>query len=293
MKFSLILATLNRTGEVDYLLKTLDRQTYRNFELIVVDQNADDRLVPILEPYQNSFPILHLRSAKGLSLARNVALPRISGDLVAFPDDDCAYPAALLEQVVHFFKDHTEWNGLIGRAIDEQGTDSSGRWDHETGAINALNAWRRGTSFTIFLRRSTVDAIGLFDESLGVGAQTPWGSGEDIDYLLRGVKAGLYYDPAFTVIHPITVILPEAVLSPPVKSTISHTKTYTYAMGRGRVLRKHNAPLWFVIYNWTRPLAGVTLSLLRGRLQEARSHWATFQGRVQGWLGWAKMDVSS
>ena len=91
MKFSLILATLNRTGEVDYLLKTLDRQTYRNFELIVVDQNADDRLVPLLAPYQANFPILHLQSAKGLSRARNVALEHVSGDIVAFPDDDCAY----------------------------------------------------------------------------------------------------------------------------------------------------------------------------------------------------------
>ena len=291
MKFSLIIATLNRTGEVDYLLKTLDRQTYRNFELIVVDQNSDDRLVSLITPYQSSFPILHLRSAKGLSRARNVALTHVSGDIVVFPDDDCAYCPDLLDRVARFFTNQTEWNGLVGRAVSQEGDDSSGKWDHEAGKITQFNVWRRGTSYTIFLRRSTVSAVGLFDESLGVGAKTPWGSAEDIDYLLRSLISGLYYDPTVTVTHPIrvtSVVVETNEIKPP-----SFSKTYSYAMGRGRVLRKHNAPLWFVIYNWTRPLAGVTLSLLRGRSQEARSHWATFQGRVQGWLGWAKIDVSS
>jgi glycosyltransferase involved in cell wall biosynthesis len=286
MKFSLILATLNRTAEVGYFLQSLDAQTYRNFELIVVDQNPDDRLLEFIEPYQNRFPILHLRSAKGLSKARNVALKHISGDIVAFPDDDCAYAPQLLQRIAEFFTNHPEWNGAIGRAVDQQGTDSSGRWDDEAGQITPINVWRRGTSFTIFLRQSTVAVLGPFDENLGVGANTPWGSGEDIDYLLRAINAGLYYDPAITVVHPIQVAQPQ-VVQPQINEDKSFFKTYAYAMGRGRVLRKHNAPLWFVIYNWGRPLLGVTLSLLQGRLDRVRSYWATFQGRLQGWLGWA------
>jgi len=292
MKFSLILATLNRTGEVDYLLKTLDRQTYRNFELIVVDQNADDRLVPLLAPYQANFPILHLQSAKGLSRARNVALEHVSGDIVAFPDDDCAYASELLEQVASFFTNHPEWNGLTGSSIDQQGQDSGGHHGSQSGPIDRFNVWRRGISYTIFLRRSVVMQVGTFDESLGVGASTPWGAGEETDYLLRAIDAGLYYNPAISVIHPIKIKQQNTIASD-VSFDRRFFKTYSYAMGRGRVLRKHNAPLWFVIYNWMRPLAGVTVSLMRGRLQEMRSHWATFRGRVQGWLGWAKTDTFS
>lgn len=286
MKFSLILATLNRTSEVGHFLKTLDSQTYRDFELIIVDQNPDDRLLEFIQIYQNRFPILHLRSAKGLSRARNVALEHISGDIVAFPDDDCAYQPEILERVANFFKKHPEWNGLVGRSVDEKGQSSSGRWDSQVGAITQFNVWRRGTSFTIFLRKSTVVALGEFDESLGVGANTPWGSGEDIDYLLRAVNAGLYYDPNVTVIHPIRIAQAQTA-QPDVNKKPNFSKTYSYAMGRGRVLRKHNSPLWFVIYNWLRPLSGLVLSMLTGRFNRVRSYWESFQGRLQGWFGWA------
>ncbi|MBD1872382.1 glycosyltransferase [Nodosilinea sp. FACHB-131] len=288
MKFSLILATLGRTFQVKTFLESLDQQSYRDFELIVVDQNSDDRLLSLLTPYKNHFSILHLRSKKGLSLARNVALKQISGDLVAFPDDDCAYTPDLLEEVAHFFKEQPELSGLVGRAVNQQGNDSSGRWDHVAGTVNAFNVWRRGTSFTIFLRRAVVDAIGPFDETLGVGASTPWGSGEDIDYLLRAVSAGLYYDPSFLVIHPTKVEALESVQSlEAIQPKTPHAKTYFYAMGRGRVLRKHNAPFWFLLYNWFRPCTGIILSLLQGKIDRVKSHWATLKGRVQGWLGWA------
>lgn len=292
MKFSLVLATLDRTAEVEYFLQSLSQQTYQDFELIIVDQNLDDRLLQFVQCYQDRFSILHLRSAKGLSRARNVALEHISGDIVAFPDDDCAYPLELLEQVASFFTNHLEWNGLTGSSIDQQGQDSGGHHGSKAGAINHLNVWQRGISYTIFLRQSVVVQVGTFDESLGVGASTPWGAGEETDYLLRAIDTGLYYNPEISVIHPIKINQQNTAASN-VSFDRRFFKTYSYAMGRGRVLRKHNAPLWFVIYNWMRPLAGVTVSLVRGRLQEMRSHWATLRGRVQGWLGWAKLDTFS
>jgi len=42
--FSLICATLNREKELETLLESLAAQTYKRFELIIVDQNKDDRL---------------------------------------------------------------------------------------------------------------------------------------------------------------------------------------------------------------------------------------------------------
>ena len=62
--------------------------------VLVVDQNEDERVAPILA----SSPVEVVRSAlrRGLSRARNVALPRLEADVVAFPDDDCVYPPGLL-----------------------------------------------------------------------------------------------------------------------------------------------------------------------------------------------------
>ncbi|MEL6402391.1 MAG: glycosyltransferase family A protein [Cyanobacteria bacterium J06626_4] len=283
MKFSLLLATLHRTAEISYFLKSLDAQTYRDFELIVIDQNLDDRLVDILAPYQGKFPINHLRSAKGLSLARNVGIQQISGSLVAFPDDDCAYPPDLLERVHHFFTENPQQDGLTGRPAG-----NASIWDRQSGPITPINLWRRGISYTIFLRRPVVEKVGGFDESLGVGAGTPWGSGEESDYLLRAIQADfqLHYEPTLTVVHPVK--LPEADRPVPLpQAPRDFTKTRAYAMGRGRLLRKHRYPFWFVIYNWLRPSVGLAIALVRGRRDNMRSYWATLQGRFQGWLGWA------
>lgn len=271
-KISLILCTIERTTELERFLQSLVRQSYPNFELIIVDQNKDERLVPLTRRFQKHFPILHLRSDKGLSRARNVGLKHASGDIIAFPDDDCLYPPNLLERVARWFNEHPEWHGLTGRSVTEEGLPSNGRWDKEPGEVDRYNAWRRGTSFTLFFRREVVARVGPFDEDLGVGAGTPWGSAEEIDYLLRALKAGfrIFYDPNLWVIHPNKEPTP--------------TTAYRYALGLGRVLRKHGYPFWFVAYYWLRPLGGVLLSLLMGKVDKARYYWAVLGGRLLGWL---------
>src|SRR6476661_3576213 len=74
MRFTLVVATVDRVSEVAAFLEALTIQTYKHFDVFVVDQNDDDRLTPLLERYSNTLSIEHLRSARGLSRARNVAL---------------------------------------------------------------------------------------------------------------------------------------------------------------------------------------------------------------------------
>jgi len=284
MRFSLIMATVGRTDEVKRFLEHLDRQTYRDFELIVVDQNPDDRLAPILEAYKNRFPISHLRSERGLSRARNVGLKHISGDIVAFPDDDCWYPPDLLERVVRFFEERPDLDGLTGRAVCEQGTNALLNFPTRQALINRFNILKRSVSFSIFLRAEVVNEIGKFDEFLGVGAGTPWGAGEEVDYLLRAIEAGfkVYYDPSITVFHPQRIATyDERVIS----------RVRSYARGGGRVLRKHHYPLWFVLYLWLRSAGGICLSLLTLRIGKARYHFSNLLGSIEGWM--AKISMGN
>src|SRR5271166_2242893 len=102
---SLIIATLGRVTELDRLLASLDRQTYKDFEVIVVDQNLDDRLLPLLREHKR-LSIHRLRSSAGLSRARNAGMRAAKGDIFCFPDDDCWYPDQLLAIVSEWFEMH-------------------------------------------------------------------------------------------------------------------------------------------------------------------------------------------
>lgn len=280
MRFSLVLGTAKRTRELELFLASLDAQTHRDFELIVADQNPDDRLVPILVPYTGRFPILHLRSMPGLSRANNLGLKHASGDIVAFPGDDCQYPGDLLEKVARFFVDRPEMDGLTMRSTDEYGKDSNGRYATEAGVVDKLNVWNRGVAYTMFLRVESVQEV-RFDEEMGPGAGTIWGAGDDTDYLLQilGQGASLFYDPNLVVVHPRVISWHKLRHN---DDAIIH-RTYTYDRGAGRTIRKHAFPLWFKAWWLVRPLGGLVLYLIG--LDDPpgiRYRWNVFRGRLEG-----------
>lgn len=273
---SLIVATVGRSAELDRFLAHVDKQTYHNVEVIIVDQNADDRVPRVLDSYRDRIRIIHTNSTKGLSKARNMGLKSSSGDILAFPDDDCWYPPDLLASVIDFFGTKGNWGGLTGRLINDLGNVSGdARFDSAAGPLNLSNLWRRTCSSTLFLTRETVVSMGGFDEKLGLGAGTPWGGAEDIDYTARMIRAGrsIFYDPAIRVFHPD---------SPTETSTVGVARAYTYGAGIGRVWMKHRFPYSVIVYYLVRPLAGALLSVTMGRWSEARYRWAAFQGRLSG-----------
>jgi glycosyltransferase involved in cell wall biosynthesis len=276
IKFSLVLATVDRVAPLKLFLECLLRQTYADFELIVVDQNHDDRLVPLLSSYIDKFPIRHLRGMRGLSRARNVGLLEASGDIIAFPDDDCWYPDGLLQSIVDRFNVEPLVSGITGVCRDERNQLSVARWHKRKTRINRLNVWRCGCSVSMFLRQSAVQKVREFDETLGAGAGTIWGAGEETDYLVRCIDSGfrLIFDPDIVVGHPSSRVL---------YNTKAINRGRSYARGMGRVLRDHNYPLWFVLYSFTRPLGGAFLSLLSLKKTKYRYHCAILYGRISGW----------
>jgi hypothetical protein len=285
--YSILLATVDRKREVDHFLRLLALQTCHDFEVIVIDQNPNDDLAQILQEYGSLFTIRQVRSARGHSRALNTGLMHAAGEIVAFPDDDCWYDPELLDRVATLFGTHPRWSGVTGREIVEPGFASGGRWDSRPGMLTRHNVWRRAISFTIFLRRSAAVSC-RFDESLGVGAGTPWGSGEETDYLLRLVKKGhsIYYDPSIGVWHQGR--------SGPYTSS-SHAKARRYGVGMGRVLREHGYSLAQVARHLARPAGGAVLALLRGNFDKARYHWSICSGRTAGWLdshvAWGQIGV--
>jgi len=260
--FDLIVATVGRVDELDGLLASLERQTFRDFRVIVVDQNADERLAGVLRGRD----VTHLRSERGLSRARNAALTQVTGEVVAFPDDDCRYPDDLLERVADRFANET-LDGLTGREVDAAGR-SSASWRRDAATLTRTNLWNRAISFTIFLRRRTIERVGEFDEALGL----PSASGEEVDYLIRAVDLGarIEYDPDLVVVHPD-------------KRVDRTTVGARDGASLGYILRKHRYPLRTVGGMLGRPVGGAVLALARRDRPAAAFHVSTLRGRLRGY----------
>ena len=144
MKISLIVATKGRVEEIARLVQSLIQQGSANLELIVVDQNEDDRLESILKEPTLPFPIIHLWSEVGLSRARNAGIACATGEIIAFPDDDCWYPAGLLMRVVSELQSQLSVDGLTGRSEDGEGRPSGGSFSRRKGRVDIKNVWTKG-----------------------------------------------------------------------------------------------------------------------------------------------------
>ena len=271
---SLIAATLGRTECLPPLLESLAAQEFSGFELIVVDQNKDDRLVAVLAPYLGRLDIKHVRtSQRGLSRARNIGLARSKGHIVGFPDDDCLYPPTVTRHVAERFRADPTLAFLSGPAISPQGALGSGRWQTRSGPVTMYNVWTTVIGFNFFMRRETIERLHGFDENLGVG--TKFGSAEETDLAIRTIRSGAkaLYDYTLRVAHPDKRLTPEAT-----------GRAFSYGAGLGRVLRKHPTPRSITAAFFVRPVGGIIVSVLRARKLAASYYWRTVHGRVSGYL---------
>jgi glycosyltransferase involved in cell wall biosynthesis len=128
-RFSLIIPTLERTSEVVELLASIVDQKRADIEIILVDQNRDDRIQPLVSTLPASLSVLHLRvEQQNVSAARNAGMDAATGEIIAFPDDDCCYPPNLLNEVDTWFRENRHYAVLAVGALDNEGVASGNRW---------------------------------------------------------------------------------------------------------------------------------------------------------------------
>ncbi|GMX60382.1 glycosyltransferase family 2 protein [Paenibacillus elgii] len=278
MKFSLILATCGeRYKELTRFLDFLKLQTYKSFELIIIDQNDHNKIENIVSEYYQLFPVVYLKCEKGLSKARNLGIKQSKGEIVCFPDDDCWYNENLLKQIYDLFSKDESLYGVTGSSIDPDGSGEVSKFQNANGVINIYSVWKQAISITIFLRKEVIDSIGFFDESLGVGSNTMYKSGEETDLIIRAIdkKWKIYYFKEVVVYHPNPVVIYDQN---------SFQRAYGYGCGFGRVLRKHSYPILFVLKCFLRPFGGAIVSLLSLNISKSRYHLKVLKGRVYGYF---------
>lgn len=256
MKVSLITVTMGDRPDVLARLKaSLRCQTYRNFEHIVIDQRA------------------HPEFRGGLSRARNYGLSLATGDVVAFPDDDAWYAPSTLQDVVDGLGDGTV-AGLSFRVTDERGVCSAGGYmARGVMPLSRRNVWRTAVSCSFFVRRECLTGI-LFDERLGVGSGTRYGSGEETDLVLRMLERGcrLVYDGRKVVYHPCF------------RGVYSARRGWRYGNGCGAVLRMHRYSVCRLAWMMFAQLVRAAQSACSFRFGKTAFHLAMAFGRLCGYL---------
>jgi glycosyltransferase involved in cell wall biosynthesis len=279
--FSLVVSTIGRTAELEKLLVSLDGQTYKQFEVIVVDQNPDDRLTPVLDAHP-ALQISHLRSGGGTSLGRNVGLSAAKGDLIGFPDDDCWYPPGLLAAIARWFESHPKCSGVFACLRDADNKRIGPRSEVSTRTCTRETLLCVGFTATGFLRREVAERIGPFNECLGPGAGTQYQSGEDVDYFHRvlALECEMRFEPSFTVYHPSLH-----------DSARLRRTTYRYALGGGYVLRIHGYPAWYLLRHVVRSFGGAAVSLLKGDIENVRIYLLRAAGQLRGYF-WGPRDLA-
>ena len=263
----LLVASVGRISELDRLLSSLEKQTWRSFRVLLADQNPPGYLDDMLA-HHTGLPITRIMlPSKGVSIARNVLLEQAVAEIIVFPDDDCWYAPDTLERVLQAFRANPACGALLGVWSASPSLPAPALAE---GVVTRSGLFRLAGTCVQFYRKEAIQGI-LFDPILGPGTGLPYGCGEDTDFLLLvQAHTEVRRHKDIRVFHPSPAeILP------------SSQKVANYAAGRMYLLKKHNFSLLFRIANVLYPLCLIPLDALRYGFKHGQYRFDMFRERLK------------
>jgi len=104
-KVSIVLPTYNGAKYVKQSVDSCLNQTYRNIELIIVDDGSTDETFKIIDSYKDKrIGIVRHKKNKGISNALNTGFSKVSGDYLTWTSDDNYYEEDAIEKMLSFLK---------------------------------------------------------------------------------------------------------------------------------------------------------------------------------------------
>ncbi len=174
---SVIIPTYKRSDTLKRAIKSVAEQTYKNIEILVVDDNepGDEYSQNVAElikslNYENLFLVTQNRHINGAA-ARNAGIRRAVGEYIAFLDDDDLWMPGKIElQVDALSKLDESYGGVSTRKIYYL----HGKQDHISEIWKAdakqnfdiMSKRLNVSTCTLLLRHSCLDKAGYFDERL-------------------------------------------------------------------------------------------------------------------------------
>lgn len=101
----MVILTYKRAKWIGYTLSALERQTFKNFEVIVIIKPSRDGTERIVENYKSSLKLTtEIQRRGGFIDALNIGFRKAKGEIIAFLDDDAIAFRTWLEQLVRTYK---------------------------------------------------------------------------------------------------------------------------------------------------------------------------------------------
>ncbi len=264
MTVSVILPVHDRKELLDTCLASLQCQTIKDFEIIIIDDASTDGTRAMLEalPPSEQIRIIYLDQNKGASYARNRGIAISKGDVLALIDSDCTATPTWLKEITSLFKDDPTLMITAGKTIAEP---ASSYWEqvntsenfiaHKSCFIKAAPTCNMAIRRSFALRHP-------FDETLKLG--------EDLDLCLTCINAGsriLYTDRAIVIHQQRTTF----------RSTIR--RQFNYGYHNARVRFKHRAlpgisyGAWLILF-----ITAVAITTVFA--EQPLWHWIIFLGGI-------------
>ncbi|MCX6716961.1 MAG: glycosyltransferase family 2 protein [Candidatus Taylorbacteria bacterium] len=175
-KVSIITPTYNRAGLIGDAIKSVLKQSYKDWELIIIDDGSTDKTEEAVHPYLTDPQITYIKNESnlGISKNRNKGISLSKGVYIAMIDsDDVWLDSEKLSKQVNFLDNNREF-GIVGTQIT--GIDKDGKilklfpaYEVEDKKIRQKILLRNQfAQSSILIRRSILDKTGMYNESYRV-----------------------------------------------------------------------------------------------------------------------------
>jgi GT2 family glycosyltransferase len=203
-----VISTRNRGERVAETVRSVLKNDYPHFVLVVIDQSEDDLTANAIGHFLKDPRFQYMRSlTRGLSAGRNVGIKSAQSELIALTDDDCEPPINWLKELAAAFALDRRIGVVFGNV--EAAPHELAKGFIPTCIQTKPFLARRiseqykseGMSACMGIRRNLWESLGGFDEMLGAGSS--FKAAEEMDFALRALSAGhfVYSTPEARVIH--------------------------------------------------------------------------------------------
>ena len=176
-KVSIVIPTYNRAKYTKRAIESVLEQTYKNVEIIVVDDGSTDNTKKILEPFIKQKQIKYFyQPNSGPSAARNLGIKNSKGEFIAFLDSDDEWlPEKLEKQIMLFQNSGDKKLGFVGcnviivsKALNKTFEYKISRYENLFELRESLK-WLMWIPGVLLTKKKILEEVGLFDESLRFG----------------------------------------------------------------------------------------------------------------------------